>query len=119
MKQIIKYIIIFILIIIVLPNLCTKKRKKENVQTLEETSENKKEFEEYDYSKYKIIKLYHSKTEQTEEIKLDDYLYGVVSSEMPASYEMEALKAQAIVARTYTIYQIIHSTRKTRECRYL
>ena len=30
MKQIIKYIIIFILIIIVLPNLCTKKRKKEN-----------------------------------------------------------------------------------------
>lgn len=119
MKQIVKYIIIFILIIIVLPNLCTKKRKKENVQTLEETSENRKEFEEYDYSKYKTIKLYHSKTEQIEEIKLDDYLYGVVSSEMPASYEMEALKAQAIVARTYTIYQIIHSARKTRDCRYL
>ena len=119
MKQIIKYIIIFILIIIVLPNLCTKKRKKENVQTLEETSENKKEFEKYDYSKYKTIKLYHSKTEQTEDINLDDYLYGVVSSEMPASYEMEALKAQAIVARTYTIYQIIHSARKTWECRYL
>ena len=57
--------------------------------------------------------MYHSKTEQTEEINLDDYLYGVVSSEMPASYEMEALKAQAIVARTYTIYQIIHSARKT------
>ena len=75
--------------------------------------------EKYDYSKYKTIKLYHSKTEQTEEINLDDYLYGVVSSEMPASYEMEALKAQAIVARTYTIYQIIHSARKTWKCRYL
>lgn len=37
---------------------------------------------------------------------LDVYLYGVVSAEMPASFEMEALKAQAIVARTYTIYQI-------------
>ena len=36
MKQIIKYIIIFILIIIVLPNLCTKKRTKENVQTLKQ-----------------------------------------------------------------------------------
>lgn len=33
-------------------------------------------------------------------------LYGVVCAEMPASYEMEALKAQGIVARTYTIYQI-------------
>ena len=95
-----------------LPNLCTKKRAKaENVQTSRETNERKNEFEEYDYSKYKTIKLYHSKTEQIEDIKIDDYLYGVVSSEMPASYEMEALKAQAIVARTYTIYQIIHSVR--------
>lgn len=32
--------------------------------------------------------------------------YGVVSAEMPAYYEEEALKAQAIVARTYTIYKI-------------
>ena len=32
--------------------------------------------------------------------------FGVVASEMPASFEIEALKAQAIVARTYTIYQI-------------
>ncbi len=32
--------------------------------------------------------------------------YGVVSAEMPADYEQEALKAQAVVARTYTIYKI-------------
>ena len=41
-----------------------------------------------------------------EEIKIDEYLYGVVSSEMPASFEIEALKAQAVAARTYTIYKI-------------
>lgn len=41
-----------------------------------------------------------------EELPLDIYLYGVVSSEMPVNFEIEALKAQAIVARTYTIYQI-------------
>lgn len=33
---------------------------------------------------------------------LDTYLVGVVLAEMPASFEMEALKAQAVVARTYT-----------------
>ena len=31
---------------------------------------------------------------------------GVVAAEMPANYEEEALKAQAIVARTYTVYKI-------------
>ena len=112
MKKILKYVLIFIFIIIVLPNLCIKKRKKQNVQTSETTEEEKQETEKYDYSKYKTIKLYHAKTSQTEELSLDDYLYGVVSSEMPASFEKEALKAQAIVARTYTIYQITKSKGK-------
>ncbi len=35
------------------------------------------------------------------EVLLEEYLYSVVPSEMPASYPMEALKAQAICARTY------------------
>lgn len=35
------------------------------------------------------------------ELPLEEYLYNVVPSEMPASYPLEALKAQAICARTY------------------
>lgn len=35
------------------------------------------------------------------ELPVEEYLYGVVPSEMPISYPMEALKAQAICARTY------------------
>lgn len=35
------------------------------------------------------------------ELPIEEYLYGVVPSEMPVSYPMEALKAQAICARTY------------------
>lgn len=38
----------------------------------------------------------------TEEMDMDTYLVGVVLAEMPADFEMEALKAQAVVARTYT-----------------
>ena len=34
---------------------------------------------------------------------VDEYLVGVVLSEMPADFEPEALKAQAVVARTYTL----------------
>ena len=35
------------------------------------------------------------------ELSLEEYLYGVLPSEMPASYHGEALKAQAVCARTY------------------
>lgn len=38
-----------------------------------------------------------------DELTLEDYLWGVVAAEMPASFEPEALKAQAAAARTYTI----------------
>lgn len=36
------------------------------------------------------------------ELAMADYLWGVVAAEMPASFEEEALKAQACAARTYT-----------------
>ena len=37
------------------------------------------------------------------ELSMSDYLWGVVAAEMPASFELEALKAQACAARTYTV----------------
>ena len=36
-------------------------------------------------------------------LPLEDYVVGVVAAEMPASFELEALKAQAIAARTYVL----------------
>lgn len=36
-------------------------------------------------------------------ISLEDYVVGVVSAEMPASFNIEALKAQAVAARTYAL----------------
>lgn len=38
-------------------------------------------------------------------IDLEEYLYGVVASEIPSSYEYEAIKAQACAARTYALYK--------------
>ena len=39
-------------------------------------------------------------------LTLADYLWRVVAAEMPASFEREALRAQAVTARTYTLYQM-------------
>lgn len=43
---------------------------------------------------------------KVEEMTMEDYLRGVLRAEMPASFEPEALKAQAIAARTYTLYKM-------------
>ena len=44
--------------------------------------------------------------ETVENMALDQYLRGVVRGEMPASFEQEALKAQAAAERTYVYYQL-------------
>ena len=43
-----------------------------------------------------------SKSGNLRQMSLDEYLVGVVLAEMPADFDSEALKAQAVVARTYT-----------------
>lgn len=39
-------------------------------------------------------------------IELEEYLIGVVAAEMPASFDIEALKAQSVIARTYALKRI-------------
>ena len=100
MKRIIFYIVFVIFLIFTMPILFTN--QFETKEVLSSDIENEK----FDYGDYSIIKLLHVEDGSVEEIDLDTYLYGVVASEMPASFDIEALKAQAVVARTYTIYQI-------------
>ncbi len=52
-----------------------------------------------------IVTVYRSNG-KVEKIELEEYLIGVVAGEMPASFSSEALKAQAIIARTYTLKAI-------------
>lgn len=110
MKKIILCILIFVLLCFCIPIIFTNNKIKDVVKEI--ANENKITPNTYDYKNYQTIKLLRSATGQIEEIKLDEYLYGVVSAEMPANFELEALKAQAVVARTYTIYKIINDGRK-------
>lgn len=117
MKKFLMYLFGFILIFFLLPAVCTiVPNKTEKVSAMENNEqniqdENNSKIEEMseEYLKYQKIKLLHKQTGEVEELNMDEYLYGVVAAEMPASYENEALKAQAIVARTYTIYQAENS----------
>lgn len=46
----------------------------------------------------------------TNAVTMADYLPGVLAGEMPALFESEALKAQAVAARTYILYRMAHPT---------
>ena len=49
------------------------------------------------------------------ETTMADYLIGVVAAEMPASFEPEALKAQAVAARTYILDRAAHPVEAHRD----
>jgi stage II sporulation protein D len=53
------------------------------------------------------ISVYRHVSGKTESIPFEDYVKGVVAGEMPASFEMEALKAQAVAARTYAMSKVL------------
>lgn len=116
MRKIFLYLIIFIQIIFLIPILFTKKFEvKETTTQIENNIENSMEQiieNNYDYKNYSTIKLLHTDTNEVEEVALDEYLYHVVSAEMPVEFSDEALKAQAVVARTYTIYKITCDAKK-------
>lgn len=59
------------------------------------------------------VKVYIASEDRVETMDLEDYVKGVVAAEMPATFEMEALKAQAVAARTYTVRKIMSSKEGT------
>ncbi len=85
MKKYISFGLVFILIIYIIPlsTLITKKEKK--------------------IFKGETIAVFDADTEEVFSVPLEEYVLKVLSKEMPASFEKEALKAQAVAIRTYTL----------------
>lgn len=54
---------------------------------------------------YKSFKIKMSDSGEIKDIPADEYVCGVVAAEMPADYEPEALKAQAVAAYTFACYR--------------
>lgn len=65
-----------------------------------------------DYEECKIetpdkIKVWNAEKEKVEKVDFEEYVQNVVASEMPSNFEIEALKAQSVAARTYAMAKIL------------
>lgn len=87
MRKLIIFIICYLLFCFLLPN-CFIRKAPEVVESVDK------------------MKLLLTETNEIVEMNFEDYIKGVLIGEVPATYEMEALKAQAVVARTYTLYKL-------------
>lgn len=52
------------------------------------------------------FEIYYEKDGVKEKLGFDNYIIGLVAANMPAGYHMDALKAQAVIARTYALYNM-------------
>ena len=89
---------ILFLVVVVLSFVAIGSFKKETTFFNNEEKEKKKE-------EVKLA-IKDSETGEINNIDLEEYVIGVIAGEMPASFNMEALKAQAIAARTYAVYKM-------------
>jgi stage II sporulation protein D len=54
------------------------------------------------------VAVFRTANSTIESVQLEDYLVGVVAAEMPVDFKEEALKAQALTARTYIVNRLIN-----------
>ncbi|KYH33606.1 stage II sporulation protein D [Neomoorella mulderi] len=59
-----------------------------------------------------LVRVYFHQNGDIKILPLEQYITGVVAGEMPANFEPEALKAQAVAARTYTLKKIEEARNK-------
>ena len=60
----------------------------------------------FNYITNNTIRVKNEKTNQIITLPFEEYIKGVVAGEMPANFELEALKAQAVASRSYAMYQM-------------
>lgn len=99
MRKVVYYILIMIIVTIVLPMLIVG-----GGNTVIEDVKPKGKEEKIDLK----IKVYIKDQDKVEEMLLENYVKGVVAAEMPVEFEMEALKAQAVAARTYALGRMLN-----------
>ncbi len=57
----------------------------------------------FEFESNQVVRVRREKAGNIEEVPLEEYVLGVLAGEMPVSFELEALKAQAVAARSYVM----------------
>ena len=60
----------------------------------------------FNFSSNTIVRVYRENKKVIERVPIEEYVVGVVSGEMPVTFESEALKAQAVASRSYVMHQM-------------
>lgn len=60
----------------------------------------------FEFGKNQMVRVRREATGIIEKVPLEEYVTGVLAGEMPVSFELEALKAQAVAARSYVMKKI-------------
>lgn len=66
----------------------------------------------FNFSKNTMVRVYREDLNIVDNIPLEEYVAGVLAGEMPVDFEIEALKAQAVAARSYVMKQIERNIKK-------
>ncbi len=61
------------------------------------------------YNSNNIVRVLREETNEIEVVEFEKYIIGVLAGEMPVSFELEALKAQAVAARSYVLKQFSYN----------
>ena len=93
---------ILLIVVVILSIVAISSSKKETAYF---NNEKKDDYTEVKNEKIKLA-IKDTSTGNITNIDLEEYVIGVIAGEMPASFEIEALKAQAIASRTYAIYKM-------------
>ncbi len=64
------------------------------------------------FTKNTVVRIKRNSTGEINSVPLEEYIVGVLAGEMPVSFEMEALKAQAVASRTYVMKRISNNKNK-------
>ena len=60
----------------------------------------------FNFSENSVVRVYREETGVIDVVPIEEYVVGVLAGEMPVSFEIEALKAQAVASRSYVMKQI-------------
>ena len=66
----------------------------------------------FKYMSNMTIRIKRNSTGNIDVVPIEEYIVGVVSGEVPISFEMDALKAQAVAARSYVLKQLEYNKNK-------
>ncbi len=96
-----KRIILYFLVILIIPTVIILRIKKQEPEP-----------ENFKLISNQTVRVKRVSVNKIEEVPLESYVIGVVSGEMPISFHEEALKAQAVCARSYVIRKMNQNKEK-------